>query len=88
MLPPNNPGIPPQRSQSRTPIGSFANSTRGTGHTRRYLDVTTHPPNVAYPPRPVPGSVADLDIVMEHCDFGQKKVRRRHPPCSLVLVDL
>ncbi|KAJ7038308.1 glycosyltransferase family 32 protein [Mycena alexandri] len=36
----------------------------------------SHPPNVAYPPRPVPGSIADLDIVMEHCDFSEKKYVR------------
>lgn len=32
------------------------------------------PPNLAYPPRPVPGSVADLDVIMDHCDFSQGKV--------------
>jgi DDB1- and CUL4-associated factor 13 len=46
----------------------------GSGPKRVYLDIQSHPPNVAYPPRPVPGSVADLDHVMSHCDFGQGKV--------------
>ena len=35
----------------------------------------SRPPNVAYPPRPVPGSAADLDIVMDNCDFSENKVR-------------
>lgn len=34
-----------------------------------------HPPNVAYPPRPVPGSVADMDVIMKHCNFSAHKVR-------------
>ncbi len=27
-----------------------------------------------YPPRPVEGSVADLDRLLERCDFGENKV--------------
>ena len=46
----------------------------GSGPKRVYLDIQSHPPNVANPPRPVPGSVADLDHIMSHCDFGQGKV--------------
>jgi len=52
-----------------------ATTTRGDGPRRVYLDVQSRPPNLAYPPRPVPGSVADLDIIMENCDFSQGKVR-------------
>ncbi|KAF9244600.1 hypothetical protein BU15DRAFT_59364 [Melanogaster broomeanus] len=48
-------------------------TTRGDGRRRVYLDIQSQPPNVAYPPRPVPGSVADLDIIMEQCDFSQNK---------------
>lgn len=49
--------------------------TKGIGSKRVYLDIQAQPPNVAYPPRPVPGSVADLDIVMDNCDFSENKVR-------------
>ncbi|TFK41273.1 hypothetical protein BDQ12DRAFT_626622 [Crucibulum laeve] len=77
---PVNPALPPQRSPlspSLTPqAGRYAASTRGVGPKRVYLDIQSHPPNVAYPPRPVPGSIADLDVVMEHCDFSEKKFVR------------
>ncbi|KDR74917.1 hypothetical protein GALMADRAFT_70282 [Galerina marginata CBS 339.88] len=49
---------------------------RGVGPKRVYLDIQSQPPDVAYPPRPIPGSVADLDHVMKHCDFGQGKYVR------------
>ena len=48
--------------------------SRGKGAKRIYLDIQSQPPNVAYPPRPVSGSVADMDHIMKHCDFGQTKV--------------
>jgi len=47
--------------------------TGGTGPRRVYLDIPK--PNLAYPPRPVPGSVADLDMIMNHCDYDRHKVR-------------
>lgn len=47
---------------------------RGVGAERFYPDIVSQPPNVAYPPRPIPGSVADMDIIMKHCDFSQGKV--------------
>lgn len=31
----------------------------------------------AYPPRPVPGSIIDLDLILDKCDFGSNKVSRR-----------
>ncbi|KAF8647953.1 hypothetical protein AX16_006485 [Volvariella volvacea WC 439] len=77
-IPPNNPALPP-RAQEGVALsfdGRPASSTRGVGAKRVYLDIQAQPPNVAYPPRPVPGSVADLDIVMEHCDFSEKKFVR------------
>ncbi|KAJ6509431.1 glycosyltransferase family 32 protein [Mycena vitilis] len=76
----DNPSLPPRRaslpSRFRAPAGPNAISTRGTGPRRVYLDIQSQPPNVAYPPRPVAGSIADLDIVMEHCDFSEKKYVR------------
>ncbi|KAF7347924.1 Glycosyltransferase family 32 protein [Mycena venus] len=76
----DNPSLPPRRaslpSRFRAPSGPSTTTTRGVGPRRVYLDIQSQPPNVAYPPRPVPGSVADLDIVMEHCDFSEKKYVR------------
>jgi len=80
---PLNPAIP---SQPRTIIPSRYRppptvlttdedtDTRGVGPKRVYLDIQSLPPSVSYPPRPVPGSVADLDVVMKHCDFSEGKV--------------
>ncbi|KAK9898128.1 hypothetical protein P389DRAFT_65986 [Cystobasidium minutum MCA 4210] len=48
---------------------------RPSGPARHYLNITnteaqSHPPlPISHPPRPAPGSVIDLDIVMDHCDF-------------------
>ncbi|TFK30371.1 hypothetical protein FA15DRAFT_690132 [Coprinopsis marcescibilis] len=61
-----NPSLPP------LPL-NYAESTRGVGPKRMYLDLTPQPPDGAYPRRPLPGSAADLNIVMEHCDFSKKK---------------
>jgi WD repeat and SOF domain-containing protein 1 len=48
--------------------------TYGVGPKRVYLDIQSVYPNVAYPPRPVPGSVADMDIIMKHCNFTANNV--------------
>ncbi|KAG6841917.1 hypothetical protein C0991_005097 [Blastosporella zonata] len=72
---PRNPAIPAKRTVTRGPLG-FANSTRGTGPNRTYLEVKHEPGNTAYPPRPVLGSVADLDVIMDNCDFSEKKYVR------------
>ncbi|KAF5355904.1 hypothetical protein D9756_004160 [Leucocoprinus leucothites] len=75
-----NPALPPKKTIIPSPLTEeateFVTTTRGRGPERIYLDLQSQPPNVAYPPRPVPGSVADLDIVMEHCDFSKKKFVR------------
>jgi WD repeat and SOF domain-containing protein 1 len=72
--PPWNPALPPAiPSRFRPPPPPIATSTHRAGPKRVYLDIQSLPRNVAYPPRPVPGSIADLDIVMEHCDFSQSK---------------
>jgi WD repeat and SOF domain-containing protein 1 len=45
------------------------------GSYRLYLDGSSHGSSeIAYPPRPKPGSVADLDILMRHCDFATNNV--------------
>ena len=74
-----NPATPPQPtvmkpSRFRPPGVETITESTGVGPKRVYLDIQSHPKNVAYPPRPVPGSVADLDHIMAHCDFGQGKV--------------
>ncbi|KAF8635734.1 hypothetical protein AX15_000350 [Amanita polypyramis BW_CC] len=83
-----NPAIPrrpnaakPSRYRSTTDPAVFV-GTHGTGPKRVYLDIQSQPPNVAYPPRPVPGSVADMDIIMKHCDFSQNKVGTSLPSHS------
>jgi hypothetical protein len=75
-VPPLNPALPPRKvakipSRFRPP-GAAVGETVGHGPKRVYLDVQARPPDVAYPPRPVPGSVADLDIIMDLCDFPSK----------------
>ncbi|KAI6162101.1 hypothetical protein EDD17DRAFT_1508393 [Pisolithus thermaeus] len=64
--PPLNPALPPRKAPSSTL--TLQTSTGASVH----YDAC-QPPSIAYPPRPVPGSVADLDSVMDHCDFSQNK---------------
>ena len=76
-----NPALPPDKkatmlpSKYRPPPRSVVTGTRGAGAKRVYINLQSVPPNIAYPSRPIPGSVADLDIIMRHCDFGINKVR-------------
>ncbi|KAJ7135408.1 glycosyltransferase family 32 protein [Mycena crocata] len=82
--PPLNPALPPKPrtispSRYRPPsndAGSADTDTLGVGPKRTYLDIQSAPPHVSYPPRPIPGSVVDLDVVMKHCDFSQGKYVR------------
>ncbi|KAJ6495682.1 hypothetical protein C8R47DRAFT_1116088 [Mycena vitilis] len=69
---PDNPAIPPRA----VPPSRFKTTANGIGPNRVYIDIQSRPPSVAYPPRPVPGSIADLDIIMGHCDFGEGKFVR------------
>ncbi|KAI0067804.1 glycosyltransferase family 32 protein [Artomyces pyxidatus] len=80
VSPPLNPALPPRKvakipSRFRPP-GASVTYTIGHGAKRVYLDNQARPPNVAYPPRPVPGSVADLDVIMDLCDFSTEKYVR------------
>ncbi|KAG6851205.1 hypothetical protein H0H93_015215 [Arthromyces matolae] len=72
---PRNPAIPSKRTVSRGPLG-FANATRGVGPNRTYSEMKRVLSDATYPPRPVPGSVADLDLVMDNCDFSENKYVR------------
>jgi DDB1- and CUL4-associated factor 13 len=73
-----NPALPPRKS-SRVPprlrtLSGAITTTIGRGPKRVYLDMQSSLPRVEYPPRPVPGSIADLDIVMSNCDFSTNQV--------------
>ncbi|KAG6829925.1 hypothetical protein H0H92_002948 [Tricholoma furcatifolium] len=77
--PPLNPALPHQSrpgKPSRLPLEERDTETYGVGPKRTYLDIQSVYPNVAYPPRPVPGSVADMDIIMKHCNFSAGKYVR------------
>ncbi|RXW17663.1 hypothetical protein EST38_g8188 [Candolleomyces aberdarensis] len=74
-LPHKPPALKPSRYLSPD-SDNFVVDTHGVGPKRVYLDLQSHPPNVAYPPRPVPGSVADMDEIMKHCDFSANKYVR------------
>ncbi|KAF8153230.1 glycosyltransferase family 32 protein [Crassisporium funariophilum] len=74
--PPIQGSFKPARYRSRQPGPDVVTQNRGVGPKRVYLDLQVHPPNVAYPPRPVPGSVADLDHIMTHCNFSTGKYVR------------
>ena len=75
--PPNNPALPASanRQPPSSKDGSVVEFTAGTGAERIFPDVRNRPPEFGHPPRPIPGSVADLDKVFEHCDFSAGKVR-------------
>ncbi|KAF8507582.1 snoRNA binding protein [Hysterangium stoloniferum] len=77
-----NPGLPAHHSTQNNHLSRL---TVGSGLNRTYLDrQSTNPTylnkqsttNAGYPPRPVLGSIADLDIIMDHCDFSANKYVR------------
>lgn len=77
-----NPSLPSRHNSSLSP--KYRSSTKpgvvvgthGVGPKRVYLDIQSKPSEIAYPPRPLAGSVADMDIIMKHCDFSQDKYVR------------
>lgn len=81
--PPPNPGLPPVESRkvNRAQVvgkESFLKQEPpvGTGPARQYVSMKSEPPNVHFPPRPPAGGIADLDIIMDHCDFSTHKYVR------------
>ncbi len=70
---PDNPALPRRKSSDNHETHDRT-STHGTGPDRIYLESKRDNLSIAFPPRPVPGSIADLDIVMEHCAFVYRKV--------------
>ncbi|KAJ7057063.1 glycosyltransferase family 32 protein [Mycena amicta] len=76
-LPPKSRTISPSRYRPASPdVVSADTDTLGVGPKRKYPDIQSTPPHVSFPPRPIPGSVADLDVIMKHCDFSLGKYVR------------
>ncbi|KAI1793848.1 hypothetical protein LXA43DRAFT_971513 [Ganoderma leucocontextum] len=78
MTPPKNPALPAS-VKLRPPAfkaGNIVQFTTGSGAERIYPDVRNRPPDFGRPPRPIPGSVADLDRILEQCDFSAGKYVR------------
>ncbi|KAF8609461.1 glycosyltransferase family 32 protein [Ceratobasidium sp. AG-I] len=78
-IPPPNPGLPAVETRNGNrikPPGGKASYSIGTGPSRRYVTIKSEPPNVHYPPRPQAGGIADLDIILDHCDFSKQKYVR------------
>ncbi|KIP04098.1 hypothetical protein PHLGIDRAFT_110061 [Phlebiopsis gigantea 11061_1 CR5-6] len=76
--PPRNPALSARRTSALPPRfrGPVSTDTIGLGPNRAYPEIHREPPNVAYAPRPIAGSVADMDVVMDHCDFQTGKYVR------------
>ncbi|EKM61230.1 uncharacterized protein PHACADRAFT_168658 [Phanerochaete carnosa HHB-10118-sp] len=64
------------RNPARPTRNSDYASTAGVGPPWIYVTPNLSHANIAYPSRPVPGSAADLDIVVRHCDFSVGKYVR------------
>jgi len=77
----NNPALPlkddiiralrdnRRRFAKNSPEASAITYTVGTGPERSYLNIRRPPRDQVFPPRPIPYSIADLDIVMDYCQF-------------------
>ncbi|KAF9270182.1 hypothetical protein L218DRAFT_18039 [Marasmius fiardii PR-910] len=74
----DNPALPPKSDRWKTQPStkSVVTNTNGVGSKRLYLDIKHQERNIAYPPRPVPGSIIDLDVIKHHCDYFHKKYVR------------
>jgi len=79
-----NPALPPRKTARLPPrlqpVSKSVTSTNGVGPRRVYLDIESPGSGKSHPPRPVTGSIADLDIVMKHCDFSTNQVMLVSPP--------
>ncbi|KAG8972056.1 hypothetical protein FRB90_010305, partial [Tulasnella sp. 427] len=83
VVQPFNPAVPPLKYQRSDPQALRTSAVRqqgpssiGVGSRREYLNVSAEPPILAYPPRVPPGSVADLDLLYEHCAIDTGKYVR------------
>ncbi|EIW64317.1 uncharacterized protein TRAVEDRAFT_138986 [Trametes versicolor FP-101664 SS1] len=75
---PSNPALPSSAALKYPTAsdGGVVTYTVGTGAERIYPEVKNRQPEFGHPPRPIPGSVADLDIILENCDFETGKYVR------------
>lgn len=85
-----NPALSPKPiNHPRSPIAPGNTDTLAVGPKRLYLDIPQPAANLEYPPRPVPGSIADLDIVKYYCDYDRHKVcvylRSKSSPSLIVI---
>ena len=74
----SNPALPPRKAARLPPrlrpVSKSVTTTLGVGPRRVYLDIQSPQSEKSHPPRPITGSTADLDIVMNHCDFSTNQV--------------
>lgn len=88
-----NPALPPAKAHTlispfTPPPGPVTTITRGVGPRRTYLENQKQSIGAAYPPRPISGSIADLDIILEQCNFSEGKVCHSRRSYSYVHVVL
>ncbi|KAI0639697.1 hypothetical protein C8Q77DRAFT_1069629 [Trametes polyzona] len=76
--PASNPALPSSAALKYPTAsdGGVVTWTVGMGAERIYPEVKNRPPEFGHPPRPIPGSIADLDIILENCDFDTGKYVR------------
>ncbi|KAJ4499524.1 hypothetical protein C8R41DRAFT_754457 [Lentinula lateritia] len=67
-----NPGLPPHQTDGE----ARGQVIQGTGFLRVYPEIQHGNLSIAFPSRPAPGSIADMDVVMRHCDFSNQKFVR------------
>ena len=87
---PYNPGLPPAQHElpHHKPLIPESPSTIGTGSKRRYIDLQVRHPNSTFPQRVPQGASADLDMIMDNCDFSKGKVREAVHTLSPLLICL
>lgn len=86
----SNPALPPAKAHTLVssftpPHGPVTTTARGVGPQRIYhivQNLSQDLDGAAYPPRPITGSIADFDIILDHCDFVTGKVSHTLLPFS------
>ncbi|KIJ68559.1 hypothetical protein HYDPIDRAFT_37012 [Hydnomerulius pinastri MD-312] len=79
-----NPALPPAKAHTLVspftpPSGPVTTTARGVGPRRTYhinQNLTDDIVTTAYPPRPISGSAADLDIIVDRCSYSNGKFVR------------
>lgn len=57
----------------------LAMQTLGNGPRRVYQDIAISAVALEFPPRPAHGSIADFDVIMNHCDYDKHQVSIERP---------